>query len=88
MIQTKKIRAMKRLAFTLIAVFGLAFVSAAQTSDVERPIKKALTQEKFSGKTKAPQRLKAHTHEKPVLKQRSKKPLKRCVRENKINFSK
>ena len=53
---------MKKLAFTLAAIFGLGFVSLANTTDVERPIKKAMKKEKIQGKILDPHKHKARTY--------------------------
>lgn len=53
---------MKKLAITLLAVFGLVFISSAHSLDVEHPVKKSLKHEHVHGKIKNPHKLKAHTN--------------------------
>ena len=53
---------MKKLAFTLVALFGLTFVSMANSTNVDRPIKKAMKKEKIQGKVLDPHKHKARTY--------------------------
>lgn len=67
---------MKKIVFTLAAVFGLTFVTMASNADVERPMKKAMKKEKIQGKILDPHKHKARTYH----LQENKVPVDRVIR--------